>query len=160
MGAKRVDYATGRPFGRSAGKAHAQLVRTARLGERTLARRGCARIRKRTARQVGHPALKTIQTELISVQRLYVDSAPLIYYVEEHPAYLETMREIVSIIDKTSLVAYSSVLTLTEVLVLPLKLRNQRLVQAYRDILIASDDFELVGVTTEIADQAAEIRAR
>lgn len=104
--------------------------------------------------------MKTIQTELISVQRLYVDSAPLIYYVEEHPAYLETMREIVSIIDKTSLVAYSSVLTLTEVLVLPLKLRNQRLVQAYRDILIASDDFELVGVTTEIADQAAEIRAR
>lgn len=104
--------------------------------------------------------MKTIQTELISVQRLYVDSAPLIYYVEEHPAYLETMREIVSIIDKTSLVACSSVLTLTEVLVLPLKLRNQRLVQAYRDILIASDDFELVAVTTEIADQAAEIRAR
>ena len=102
----------------------------------------------------------TIQTELISVQRLYVDSAPLIYFVEEHPAYLEKMREIVRIIDQTSLVAYSSVLTLTEVMVMPLKQRNPRLVQAYREILLASDDYELVVVSPEIADKAADIRAR
>lgn len=67
---------------------------------------------------------------------------------------------IVSIIDETDLVAYSSVLTLAEVLVMPLRQGDQGLVQAYQAILLAGDDYELVVVTPEIAVTAAEIRAR
>lgn len=104
--------------------------------------------------------MKLIQAELLHVQRLYVDSAPLIYYVEENPAYVEKMRAIVSIVDETDLVAYSSVLTLAEVLVMPLRQRDQRLVQAYREILVAGDDYALVALSPEIAVTAAEIRAR
>lgn len=104
--------------------------------------------------------MKLIQAELIGVQRLYVDSAPLIYYVEENPAYLARMRTIVSIIEITDLVAYSSVLTLAEVLVLPLRKGDLGLVQAYKEILLAGDDYELIAVTPEIAVTAAEIRAR
>ena len=72
--------------------------------------------------------MKLIQAELTKVQRLYVDSAPLIYYVEENSAYREKMRKIIRIIDKTDLVAYSSVPTLAEVLVMPLRQADQRLV--------------------------------
>ncbi len=104
--------------------------------------------------------MKLIQTELINFERLYVDSAPLIYYVEENSIYLERMRQIVNYIDMTSLVAYSSVLTLAEVLVLPLRKGDGGLVQAYREILLSGDDYELVAVTPEIAVSAAEIRAR
>ncbi len=104
--------------------------------------------------------MKLIEAELINVQRLYVDSAPLIYYVEENLAYLEKMRKIVGIIDTTDLLAYSSVLTLTEVLVMPLRLGDRRLVQAYQEILLAGDDYEIVAVTPEIAATAADIRAR
>ena len=104
--------------------------------------------------------MKLIQTELINVRRLYVDSAPLIYYVEENSTYLDKMRQIVSIIDDTDLVAYSSVLTLAEVLVMPLRKDEQRLVRAYKEILLAGDDYEMVDFTTEIAVVAAEIRAR
>lgn len=104
--------------------------------------------------------MKLIQEELINVGRLYVDSAPLIYYVKENAAYLEKMRTIVRIIDSTDLLAYSSVLTLTEVLVMPLRHGDQRLVQAYREILLTGDDYELIAVTPEIAVTAADIRAR
>ncbi len=104
--------------------------------------------------------MKQIHTELLNVQRLYVDSAPLIYFVEENAVYLDKMRLIVRIIDETSLVAYSSVLTLAEVLVMPLRRGDKRLVHAYREILLAGDDYELVAVTPDIAESAAAIRAR
>ncbi|MDE2747944.1 MAG: PIN domain-containing protein [Chloroflexota bacterium] len=104
--------------------------------------------------------MKRIETELLVVQRLYVDTAPLIYYVEENSAYVEMMRKIVRTIDETDLVAYSSVLTLAEVLVMPFREGDQRLIRAYQEILIAGDDYELVAVTPEIAVTAAETRAR
>lgn len=104
--------------------------------------------------------MKLIQTELLGVRRLYVDSAPLIYYVEENSAYLEKMRKIIRIIDMTNLVAYSSVLTLAELLVMPLRKGDQQLVQAYQEILLTGDDYELVAVTPEIAVTAGAIRAR
>ncbi len=104
--------------------------------------------------------MNRIHLELSNVQRLYVDSAPLIYYVEENSTYLELMRKVVEIVDETDLVAYSSVLTLAEVLVLPLRQGDQGLVQAYQEILLTGDDYELVVITPEVAVTAAEIRAR
>ncbi|MCY3867486.1 MAG: PIN domain-containing protein [Chloroflexi bacterium] len=104
--------------------------------------------------------MKLIHAELSKVRRLYIDSAPLIYYVEENAAYLDKMREIVGIVDQTDLLAFSSVLTLAEVLVWPLRQGDQQLVQAYQEILVAGDDYELVVVTPEIAVTAADIRAR
>ncbi|MCY3833719.1 MAG: hypothetical protein OXG85_11930 [Chloroflexi bacterium] len=101
--------------------------------------------------------MKRIHAELTKVKRLYVDSAPLIYYVEENPAYLDKMRTIIRIVDETDLVAYSSVLTLAEVLVMPLRQGDQGLVQAYQEILVAGDDYELVAVSPEIAVTVAEI---
>lgn len=104
--------------------------------------------------------MKLIHRELSNAKRLYIDSAPLIYYVEENAVYLDKMREIVRIVDHTDLLAFSSVLTLAEVLVLPLRQDDQQLVQAYQEILVAGDDYELVVVTPEIAVTAADIRAR
>ena len=46
-----------------------------------------------------------------AVQRLYVDTAPLIYYVEEHPTYIAKMDRIIDLTETTPLTAYSSVLT-------------------------------------------------
>lgn len=104
--------------------------------------------------------MNRIHLELSNVQRLYVDSAPLIYYVEENSTYLELMRKVVEIVDETDLVAFSSVLTLAEVLVLPLRQGDQGLVLAYQEILLTGDDYELVVITPEVAVTAAEIRAR
>ena len=101
-----------------------------------------------------------IDTALQAVQRLYIDAAPLIYYVEEHPTFIAKMDRIINLIEASSLEAFSAVLTLTEVLVQPLKTDDEQLVQEYRDILVNSGAYTLVSITATIADSAADLRAR
>jgi hypothetical protein len=50
------------------------------------------------------------------VQRLYIDTAPLIFYVEENPNYVAKMDAIIKIVETTSIATISSVILLTEVL--------------------------------------------
>ena len=46
-----------------------------------------------------------------------VDSAPLIYFIEEHPRYLPHLRAFFGAVDKGDLRIVTSILTLTEVLI-------------------------------------------
>jgi hypothetical protein len=68
-----------------------------------------------------------ISNALEGVQRLYTETAPLIYYVEENPNYVTKMEAIIEAIEDRPIEAVSSVITLTEVLTRPLKLGNARL---------------------------------
>jgi predicted nucleic acid-binding protein len=97
---------------------------------------------------------------LENVTRLYVEAAPLIYYVEEHPDHVFKMDIIVDAAIQSSIELASSVITLTEVLVHPLKQGNSRLAQEYQDVLSGSDHFRLYDVTRQLAQTAAMLRAR
>ena len=101
-----------------------------------------------------------IRDALRGVQRLYTETAQLIYYVEEHPTYVAKMDAIIAAIEEQSIEAVSSVITLTEVLTQPFKLGNTRLEQEYRDILLYSREFRLLPITSRIAESAADLRAR
>jgi len=101
-----------------------------------------------------------INTALVGVSRLYIEAAPLVYYVEENPTYVERMDAVIAAIENTPIEAVSSVITLTEVLTHPLRLGQTHYERAYRDILPHSSGFELVPVTVESADLAARLRAR
>ena len=63
-----------------------------------------------------------ISDVLEGVQRLYTETAPLIYYVEENPTYVAKMDAIIEAIEDRPIEAVSSVITLTEVLTRPVKL--------------------------------------
>lgn len=101
-----------------------------------------------------------ISTALQQVRWLYVDTAPLVYYVEAHPNYVELMDDIITRIEDKLIEAISSVITLTEVLTYPMRLGQTKYEQAYRDILLHSGGFRLLPVTTETAYLAAHLRAR
>lgn len=101
-----------------------------------------------------------LDAALRSVSRLYLDTAPLIYWVEAHPDYIMKMDRVVDAIETTPLRALTSVLTLVEVLVQPLRVGNTDLAQEYHDILVMRDDYRLVEISTDIAISAAAIRAR
>ncbi len=96
---------------------------------------------------------------LQGVRRLYVEAAPLIYYVEEHPVYVQRMEAIISFIENTPIEAVSSVISLAEVLNQPIKLGRNDLEKAYRDILISGEYFRLLPVVQSIAESAARLRA-
>lgn len=91
-----------------------------------------------------------------------IDTAPIIYYIEEHPKYLPLVDQIFPRLSggSNSIYAFSSILTLTEVLSHPLRQNNQDLAKHYRDFLLHSRNFVLFPVEEIIAERAAEIRAQ
>ena len=101
-----------------------------------------------------------LDAALRSVRRLYLDAAPLIYWVEAYADYISKMDRIVDAIEMTPLQAMTSVLALTEVMVQPLRVGNTDLAQDYHDILVRRDAYTVVDVSLGIAISAAAIRAR
>lgn len=98
--------------------------------------------------------------EALKTRRLYIEAAPLIYYVEENPAYIERMDAIIELIDANSVEVISSVLTLTEVLNQPIRQERQDIERKYRAILLRSRSFTLLPIDAETAEVAARLRAR
>ena len=88
-----------------------------------------------------------------------LDSTPLIYFIEESPAYLETVRPFFEALDRAECSAVTSVVTLLEVLVHPLRHNDQKLAEHYRDILLNSEGLTTVLLSQEIAEKAAQLRA-
>lgn len=101
-----------------------------------------------------------ILAALADLKRLYLETAPLIYYVEEHSAYVEKMEAVFQFIEENQLEVLSSVITLTEVLQQPIQQNRSDLQKKYRDILLSSEHLTLLPVDTAIAESAALLRAR
>ena len=97
---------------------------------------------------------------LAGVDRLGLDTPPFIYLIERNPAYLNLVREVFRRITSGALSAHSSVITLTEVLTLPYRVGDAALAQRYQSFLLRSRNFSLDLVTADIAEQAANLRAR
>ena len=108
---------------------------------------------------MGRGSLK-LDAAFRNVQRIYIETAPLIYLVEKNPHYIATMLGIVDFIETERLPGFTSVVALTEILVQPLRLGNTDRAQQYYDIIVGRYDFTLVSFTSEIAISAAAIRAR
>ena len=88
-----------------------------------------------------------------------LDSAPLIYFIEENPAYLEMTDAFFEAMVRGELRVVTSVITLLEVLVYPLRQGNSILAQQYRDILSDEEGLTTIEVSPAIAEIAAQLRA-
>ncbi len=88
------------------------------------------------------------------------DTSPFIYFVERNPLYVDIMREVFKRLTKSDFQASSSVVTLTEVLVQPLRQNNQTLAGKYRDLLFNGINFKLIPLNASIAETAARLRAQ
>ena len=88
-----------------------------------------------------------------------LDTAPLIYCMEQNPNYLEMMRLFFRSFDRSDLRMVTSTVTLVEVLVHPLRQGNRILAQEYREILLNQESLTVVELTPDIAETAAQLRA-
>jgi hypothetical protein len=76
-----------------------------------------------------------LDVALRGVTRLGIDTAPVVYLVEMHPRYGALVLEIFDRMAQDRFRAVTSVVTLAEVLVLPLQRGDVRLERHYRDLL-------------------------
>ncbi|HET91032.1 MAG TPA: PIN domain-containing protein [Chloroflexi bacterium] len=88
-----------------------------------------------------------------------LDTAPLLYFVGRHPRYLELVRDLFQAVDRGDVAIVTSTITLTEVLVHPLRQRNVELVRRYRDVLLYSPGLSMLPVSPRVAEEAARLRA-
>ena len=95
---------------------------------------------------------------LSAVTTLGVDTAPLIYLVEENPQYLGLVRAIFRRVDIGEMIGVTSVITLAEVLVHPLRIGNVPMHHEYRDILL-NGSIRTVGIDVPTTERAAQLRA-
>ena len=102
----------------------------------------------------------SIITWLSQVDRLYIETTPLIYYIEENPNYVDMMERVFQHLIQTEQPIFTATVTLTEVLVQPLRRGDHALVQNYRDILLNSDNIVLMNIQPTVAETAARLRAQ
>ncbi|WP_414563334.1 MULTISPECIES: type II toxin-antitoxin system VapC family toxin [unclassified Anabaena] len=88
-----------------------------------------------------------------------LDTAPVIYFIEENPHYLELINASFEEILRGEFSVVTSVITISEVLVYPLRQGNIILSQQYRDILFNSQGLTTIEVSPIIAENAAKLRA-
>jgi|ERR1035438_10153609 predicted nucleic acid-binding protein len=88
-----------------------------------------------------------------------LDSAPLIYFVEEHPTYLPFVDPFFEATERGEIQVVTSTLTLTEVLVHPYRHGNRGLAHQYSRILLNTRNLKTLPVSAEIAVEAARLRA-
>jgi predicted nucleic acid-binding protein len=101
-----------------------------------------------------------IATALQGVVRLFLDTAPVIYYVERNPTYAPLVDDIFDRVDAGALRAVTSPITLGECLVVPIR---QGLAQAQRDftdLIVSGTNVAFSALDVPTAQQAAELRAR
>jgi hypothetical protein len=76
-----------------------------------------------------------------------LDTAPVIYFIEENPTYLPFVRPFFEAVDRGEFRVATSVLTLTEVLVHPLRQEDHALAERYRGILLHASQVTVVPVS-------------
>jgi predicted nucleic acid-binding protein len=107
----------------------------------------------------------TADDPLAGVDRLFLDTAPIIYYVERHPKYGPIVDPIFARIDAAASdpdegpVAVTSAITLAECLVLPIRANQPRLQQAFTHLLVSGPGIKFIAVDDMIARDAAKLRA-
>ena len=89
-----------------------------------------------------------------------LDTAPLIYFIEEHPVFLPLVLPLFEAVYYSRIRLVTSTITLIEVLVQPIRRGELKIAQQYRDVLTNAANIQLVPLSQQIAETAAILRAQ
>jgi predicted nucleic acid-binding protein len=107
--------------------------------------------------------VRRLDDALAGVDTLGFDTPPVIYFVEAHPIYYPLyyprVQAVFRRVASGTITGITSVITLAEVLIQPLRHGNSHLQQEYRDLLLNSASFEILPADAESAESAARLRA-
>jgi predicted nucleic acid-binding protein len=99
-----------------------------------------------------------IEESLKGVKRLFLDTAPVVYFVEQNPEFIARVEPIFARLD-LDIIGVVSAITLAECLVFPIKRGLTDLEQAFEDV-VNSDRVEFIATDRDIAKLTAIIRAK
>ena len=102
----------------------------------------------------------TLSDELRQINTIFIDTAPIIYYIEAHPQFGPLAKEVVDALQPGTLIAFSSVITLAEVLPKPIQKGKEELATKFTDFLRKGRNINLIEISTDIAEKAGRSRGK
>ena len=99
-------------------------------------------------------------SSVITGKALAFDTSPLIYYIEQHPQYSQVTDDLFNAIDSGDAKGMTSVLTLLEALVQPIRSGRLDLANDYRQLLEGSRGISLLPILSDTCEVSARLRAK
>lgn len=93
-------------------------------------------------------------------QRIGLDTNVFIYFLEDHPRYGAWCASLFDLVERGQNAAVTSTVTLLELLVQPYRDHKEELAQKIYALTSTYPKIEWVPLTMNLADRAAELRAR
>ncbi len=100
-----------------------------------------------------------VEIVLQGVSRLFLDTAPVVYYVERNPTYFDRVQPIFNQVDIGNLTVVTSPVTLAECLIHPYRLGLISLQQSFFDVITRADHTTFQPIHVAVGQQAAILRA-
>jgi predicted nucleic acid-binding protein len=95
-----------------------------------------------------------------TLTRVFLDTSPVVYYVEATPDFAAVVDATFSLLDEGRFQAVVSPVTLAECLVLPRRLGQLQVEQAFIDFLTDTEGIEFVALDAAVGQLAADLRVR
>jgi predicted nucleic acid-binding protein len=99
-----------------------------------------------------------LEQALTGIYRVFLDTAPVIYYVENIATYRSIMDAIVERSRAGALELVTSPITLAECLVFPIRRGNRELAERFRQVITRGINTYYASID-RVAERAAELRA-
>lgn len=103
--------------------------------------------------------VERLRTFLRRHRRIALDTSIFIYQLEANPKYLAHTDSIFSWLERPGSAAITSTITMTELLVLPYRERDEQRADDFYSLLSTYPNLEWIAPNLEIAELAARIRA-
>ena len=101
-----------------------------------------------------------VSDALVEVSRLFLDSAPVIYFVEQNPQYIAILDDIFDRIRAGQVIATTGPITLAECLVVPYRLALAGLQRDFFDLVVHGRHTVFATLDEAAARDAAVLRAQ
>ena len=97
---------------------------------------------------------------LKSADLVFVDTAPFIYFFEQHPTLYHHMKRLFDMAYDQNIQVATSIITYIEIATYPMRRGFPKLANKYRDYFTHSENINLFPIDLVIAQQTVELRAK
>lgn len=97
---------------------------------------------------------------LNSSSTIFFDTAPFIYYFEDHPDYGQIIDKLILSIYENDSLFVTSYITYIELITKPKQLEREDLVAKYRDFFTNSDNLSIYPLNLMVSEKAADFRVK
>ncbi|UCH94524.1 MAG: type II toxin-antitoxin system VapC family toxin [Candidatus Aminicenantes bacterium] len=102
----------------------------------------------------------TLLEELSGYNLVFLDTAPIIYYIEANDEYGPLMKEMINRFKTGDLTAFTSVITITEVLPKPVSQNQMQMIDKFLKFLRKGKNINLLEISPDIAELAGRLRGK